>query len=135
MRTTLAVLAATLLATVADARTTDAGEGRAAGTLTCRTRSDLGLVFGTARIATCTFVAQSGRRQRYAAILPPRATEAGPDLLTWRVVTADGSSRPNLLDGAFSGAPSGMLRGSAAILAPLGSEGEMHLRLAAQDVR
>lgn len=138
MRKILAALAAATfaaapLATAADARTTDAtGQGRAVGTLTCETRTDLGLVFGTARVAACTFVTEDGQRQPYAALLPPREGEAGPRILAWRVVTADGTSRPGLLDGSFSGDAAGALRGTAASLAPLDAAGETGLRLAAE---
>ena len=138
MRAVLAaVVFATLsLATDADARTTDgAGEGRAAGTLTCRMRDDLGLVFGTARVAACTFVTGDGLRQPYAALLPPRAGEDGRRVMTWQVVTADGTSQAGLLDGAFAGDEAGRLRGPAALLAPLDAPGETSLRLAAHEVR
>ncbi len=138
MRTILAALAVTTfaaatLATAADARTADAtGEGRVAGTLTCETRTDLGLVFGTARIAACTFVTEDGQRQPYAALLPPREVEAGPHVLAWRVVTADGTSRPGFLDGSFNGDAAGALHGAAARLAPLDAVKETSLRLAAE---
>ncbi|MCP1549111.1 MULTISPECIES: DUF992 domain-containing protein [Methylorubrum] len=133
MRTILAALVAMTLATAADARTIDAtAEGRVAGTLTCETRTDLGLVFGTARVAACTFVTGDGRRQPYAALLPPREGEAGPRILAWRVITADGTSRPGLLDGSFNGDAAGALHGTAARLAPLDATTETDLRLAAE---
>ncbi len=137
MRALLAALVlAPLATTIADARTVaGAGDGRGIGTLTCRTRTDLGLVLGTARVAACSFVTANGRRQSYAALLPPRADEAGGRVLTWRVVTADGASRPGLLDGAFSGDVAGPLRGTAATLAPIDAAGETGLRLAADDGR
>ncbi|MEN3212891.1 DUF992 domain-containing protein [Methylorubrum populi] len=136
MRTILAALAATLLATAADARTTDAAaEGRTTGTLTCRTRTDLSLVIGTARVAACTFVTEDGLRHSYAALLPHREGEADERILTWQVVTADGRSRPGLLDGRFSGETTGALRSPSARLAPLDAAGETSLSLAAQDGR
>lgn len=136
-----AVLAAVVFATLAnladaDARTTEtAAEARAAGTLTCRMRTDLGLVVGTARVAACTFTAPDGLRRPYAALLPPRADGEGRRVLTWRVVTAEGRERMERLDGVFAGDASGDLRGPAATLAPLDAAGETSLRLAAHDSR
>ena len=114
-------------------RTTDAtGEGKVAGTLTCEARTDLGLVFGTARVATCIFVTEDDLCQPYAALLPPREGEAGPRIVAWRVFPADGTSRPGLFDGSFSTDAAGALCGNTASLAPLNAGKEHDLRLAAE---
>lgn len=130
----IALTVGTVAGTVAYAHTLEGtGAGRAAGTLTCRTLSDVSLVFGTARAATCHFEARNGARQVYAAILPPRDGE-GARTLAWRVTTMDGKARPGLLDGRFSG-DGAVLRGDRAELSPVGAADATSLSLAAADGR
>ena len=122
-------------ASIAYAHTTDGAQPmREAGTLSCRTRPELGLVFGRTPVAACTFLAaQGGAAQTYAALLAPRAeAEDAARTLAWRVMTPGGTNRSGMLDGDF--APAGAaaaLRGRAAGLEPLDASGEVRLTLGA----
>lgn len=131
----VALLVGTAAATLAYAHGVETpAPGRSAGTLTCRTNPDLGLVLGTNRGAACQLATADGQRQSYAAILPPGAEGEGARTLTWRVSTADGRARPGLLDGRFT-AEGAVLHGDRADLAPIDAAGETGLRLAADDAR
>lgn len=140
MRSILIALTVGIAAgTVAYAHTgDDATPTRQAGTLTCKTLADVGLVFGKSRVAACTFVSDRGDfAQVYGAILPPRADMEAPETLAWRVVTAGGASRPDMLDGLFtsaSGASLNLHGRSAALESTVGLP-EARVTLAADDAR
>lgn len=136
MRSILAaLLVGTAAGTIAYAHGVEtAGPGRSAGTLTCRIDPGLSLVLGPSRGAACHLVTADGQRQRYAAILAPGTDGEGARTLTWHVRTADGHTRPGLLDGRFT-ADGALLRGERADLAPIDAAGETDLRLAADDAR
>ena len=131
----VALLVGTAAATLAYAHGVESpAPGRSAGTLTCRTNPDLGLVLGLNRGASCHLATADGQRQSYAALLPPGADGEGARTLTWHVRTADGRTRPGLLDGRFT-LDGALLRGARADLAPIDAHGETGLRLAADDTR
>lgn len=126
-------------ASVAYAHTADGSAPvKQAGTLTCRTLTDVGLVFGKTRAAACTYRAD-GRdfSESYGALLPPRADDEGMSYaITWRVMTAGGASRPGMLDGAFGlGEPGAVLRGKGAVLEPTGEAIEANVTFAANGER
>ena len=122
-------------ASIAYAHTTDGAlPMREAGTLSCRTQPELGLVFGRTPVAACTFLAaQGGAVQAYAALLAPRAdVEVAGRTLAWRVLTPGGTSRSGMLEGDFAPAGAGAsLRGRTAGLDPVDASGEARLTLAA----
>ncbi|MEH3146494.1 MAG: DUF992 domain-containing protein [Methylobacterium frigidaeris] len=105
----VASAAALLAATAAGyalARPDARPELRTAGTLTCTTNPNLRLVLGHTGGATCTFVSSRGDlRQTYGALFSQARAPGEPTAATvsWQVLTADGSSRPGLLDGLFDG--------------------------------
>lgn len=110
MRTVLiAAVAAASLATVAQARTTygEPAPLRQAGTLTCTMDPALGLVLGSTRGATCTYVSTSGRfSQAYQGRFDRVGFDVGissAQVMTWNVYTPGGRSRSDMLSGMFGG--------------------------------
>ncbi len=79
---------------------------QAVGVLTCTTKPELCLVFGTTPVADCTFGAyRGGFRQSYVALLQAEAAEPVTDrarTATWRVMNHDGFARPGMRDGVFA---------------------------------
>lgn len=124
-------------ATYAAARTGTA-PAMQAGTLTCVTNPNVGLVFGTTRAAACTFVSDSGERREYGALFPRAGRDRDvtrSETLSWRVMTSDGSLRSSQLDGPFAAAPAATVpafqaAARAVRLEPVRQEGEPGLNFA-----